>query len=125
MDHVAVPAGPGAVLVVSHAEEGLALDEGALDGPAKDGDLGHRLEGAVLGGIAEDVPGFPLLVSGFGTEEEEPDGRGRIQRLLRDQKDPESGDENPFDAKRGAGTDDLRPGSLACELLHGERGPGK
>ena len=125
MGHVAVPAGPGAVLVVSHAEEGLALEEGALDGPAQDGDLDHRLERAVLGGIAEDVLGLSLLVLGLGTEEEEPDGRRGIQRLLGNQKDPESGDEDPFDAKGGTGTDNLRPGGLACELLHGDRGPGK
>ena len=125
VEHVTVPAGPGAVLVMPHAEKGLALEEGAGVGPAKDGDLDHRLEGAVFGGIAEDVLGLPLRVLGLGAEEEEPDGRGRIQRLLRDQEDPEPGDEDPFDAKRGTGTDDLRPGRLARELLHGDRGPGK
>ena len=53
IEHVAVPAAEGAVLVVSHAEVGLALLEGALDGPAEGGGVGELLESGVFGRVGE------------------------------------------------------------------------
>ena len=91
MEHVAVPAGPGAVLVMPHAEKGFALEQGTLDRPAKDGDLNHRLEGAVFGSIAEDVFCRSLLVLGFGAEEEEPDVTDRPNQATHDRVNGASG----------------------------------
>ena len=71
MEHVAVPAVPGAVLVVVHAEQGLGLEEGALDGPAELRDRDQGVKGNGVGGIGEDVLGGAGLVLGFGPEEEE------------------------------------------------------
>lgn len=58
--HVVPPAAEGAVLVVAHAEMGLALLEGALDGPAEGGGETELLERGVFGSVGEGEAQFPI-----------------------------------------------------------------
>ena len=72
IEHVASPATEGAVLVVSHAEVGLALLEGSLNGPAESGGVAELLEGGAFGSVGEGEAQLPLRRfehdQPFGTE---------------------------------------------------------
>ena len=70
MELVAMPAVPGAVLVVVHAQKGFGLKEGVLDGPAELRDRDHCVKGNGFGRIGEDVLGGMGLMLGFGPEKE-------------------------------------------------------
>ena len=119
MEHVAMPAVPGAMLVVVHAEERLGLEERPLDGPAelRDRDQGLNRDG--FGGVGEDVLGGVGLVLGLGPEEEERLwGARRIIGCLGHPPDREAGDKDPLHPEGVGGTKDLRPDYGACEDLH-------
>jgi hypothetical protein len=91
VEHVAFPGAKGAVLVVSHPQEGLPFLKTLLDGPPERRDPGEVLGSGVLRSVGEGVLHLPLR----SFEKEEPLAGDGLPFFGRGPVDPEAGEMGP------------------------------
>ena len=114
VDHMAMPGGPGTMLIMIHPQLTLSLFEALLDGPPHHGGFAHLSERHIDGGIREGEFSFPI-----GSASDKQPYRVLLRQPLSGWIDSEAGHLGDDRSLGAFGQDDRLPVAFARTCKHG------